>query len=172
VAAVVGVAVTVAPAGVPVARARAVAVWHAALAMPATLVPRLVALPTIAVCTPLLELAMLVPSALTVGARLAAEPATEVSAAFTVGARLVAEPETAVTAALIVGAARVAAPEAVVATLPVVAVALELLHAASSGSVRSVPAMTAIRSFAWWRCIRSILYPDAEAARPARFCAA
>jgi hypothetical protein len=108
-----------------------------ALTIPATVVARLAAVLIAAVCTLPLEPAMLVPSALIVGARLVADPVTDVSAAFTVGARLAADPLAAVTPAFTVAATCVAAPEAVVAALPVVAVASGLLHAASRSTTAS-----------------------------------
>ena len=140
--------------GVPDARARAVAVVHAALIAPAIVLAAFGAADAIAVCI-WLSVPPLVAAALIVGPRLVAAPVTVVAAAFAVGAIVVARLATLLLAALIVGAtvvARlatllatactvgatvVARPETVEAALPVVAVASEPPHAARIGSIPS-----------------------------------
>jgi hypothetical protein len=144
------VAVTV---GVPVARARAVAVRQAvtepdtvverAFTVGATLVAALATLLLAAFtvgATLVARPATLLLAALTVGARLVARPVMLLAAEFAVGAMLVARPAALLAAALMVGAALVAAPVTCVAALLVVAVALELLHAARMGNTPSTSA--------------------------------
>jgi hypothetical protein len=84
--------------------------------------------------------ATLLPAALTVGARLVARPVMLLAAELTVGPTRVATPAALLPAALTVGATLVAAPVTCVAALLVVAVALALLHAASSGRMPSMSA--------------------------------
>jgi hypothetical protein len=109
--------VLVAP-GVLDARARAVAVVHAALIAPVIVLAAFGAADAIAVCT-----------------WLTGPPL--VAAAFAVGAIVVARLATLLATACAVGATVVARPETVEAALPVVAVAAEPPHAARIGSMPS-----------------------------------
>lgn len=121
--------------GVPVVRARAVAVVQAGETVPAALELDMVVLtaPLTALPAPVIDVA----AALIVGAALVAAPAIVVAAAAIVGPLVTADPATEVIAALTVGASRVAEPVMLVAPLATVAFIAELPHAAKSGRNRS-----------------------------------